>query len=201
MISAISILDMSRISRAPALVHHMQALDGEIDMVPVDQYLKFGSMGFAALILATTVTLVQKELNRSKVDKARLSIIAYFMGFAFLLLLVSASLEIWQDVNNDNLAVQKEKDAETIKVLNAQLTATNGLNNQIVNESVAGLEQLTYDKALLVAENVHDPESRLILFSSFERECGLLQKISSTLGGPVLDCGWISHDQQQTPEQ
>ena len=48
---------------------------------PTD-YLKFGSLGFAALILVSTAVLYQRQ--------ARMRVLLYFMAFAFLLLLVPA---------------------------------------------------------------------------------------------------------------
>jgi Tfp pilus assembly protein PilV len=160
-------------------------------MAPAD-YLKFGSMGFAALILTGTLVLYQRELHRPALNKGRMQSMLYFMGFALLLLLVSAGLEAVkrqqvatlesaQAKYAADLDLQKEAHATEITKLNAEIEAGVQIKETALYEVLGALQQIKHGKLQAVVKGVKNP-TRSNLIDLLAQYCLQVQKIRRTSG-------------------
>jgi hypothetical protein len=140
---------------------------------PTD-YLKFGSLGFAALILVCTAVLYQRELWKKPVDQARMRLLLYFMAFAFLLLLVPATLEVIKLVENASLAQQVESNKVEIAKLNATRTSA-------MNQVVGALQEIEHGKVSIVMHQITDPSIRDPLLDSIVNFCLRIEEMKAAL--------------------
>ena len=136
---------------------------------PTD-YLKLGSLGFAGLILVSTAVLYQRELGKERVDRVRMRSLLYFMAFAFLLLLVSATLEVIKLVQNASHATQVESNKIEIAKLNAPM-----------NRLVGALEEIEHGKASIVIHQITDPSVRVPLLDSIVNFCLKVEEMKAAL--------------------
>ena len=128
---------------------------------PTD-YLKFGSLGFAALILVSTAVLYQRQ--------ARMRVLLYFMAFAFLLLLVPATLEVIKLVQNASLATQVESNKIEIAKLNAPM-----------NRLVGALQEIEHGKVSIVMHQITEPSIRGPLLDSIVDFCLRIEEMKAAL--------------------
>jgi hypothetical protein len=159
-------------------------------MTPTD-YLKFGSMGFAALILAWTVALYQRELNRPALNKGRMRSMLYFMGFALVLLLVSAGLEVVKEqqvATLENAQAKYAADLDKLKEdhkteiakLNADIEAGVQIKKTALSELVGALQQIEHGKLQAVVKGVKNP-TRSTLIDLLAQYCLQVQQIRRVL--------------------
>jgi hypothetical protein len=160
-------------------------------MTPAD-YLKFGSMGLAALILTGTVVLYQKELYRPALNKGRMRSMLYFMGFALVLLLVSAGLEVvkgqqvatLENAQNKYAAdldrLKEDHKAELTK-LNAEIGARVQKNTNALYEVLGALQEIERGKLQAAVRGLRNPWTRSNLIDLLAQYCLQVQKIRRAL--------------------
>jgi hypothetical protein len=150
-------------------------------------FLRFGSLGLAALILLGTLAMYQQELWKTHIDKAKMRSLLYFMGFALLLLLVSAALEIVKLNSDRDLAKQIEVDKTQLALAQQALDKKNQKIREALNRSLGAFEVIESAKLNSVVNGVNDPNVRSNLLGLLAEFCSTVTDLNAVVAGKDTD--------------
>jgi hypothetical protein len=150
-------------------------------------FLRFGSLGLAALILLGTLAMYQQELRKTHIDKAKMRSLLYFMGFALVLLLISAGLEVVKLNSDKALAEQIEVDKTKLALAQQALDEKNQKTREALNRSLGAFQVIESSKLNSVVNGVTDPNLRSSLLDLLAQFCSTVTALNAVVAGKDTD--------------